>query len=327
MTYNNGKTLQRGFVTGKYTLTALLAGSSLIWLASMLFCREATSAAMLFSFGMPVWLSDLASFAVYVLAAVIINSFVVLEGRVSWLGGLYMWLSALSFSLVSNIQSAVSALMLVLLYAVVLSCYQRENVQKWVFTSSALLASFSLLEPRFLYLLPVCLIYWATTSVLGLRNILAALFGLITPFWLYCGVVLLQPDYNNLLPMVPDRLYSLFNGCSFALSLPVVPHLAVELLILLITTSVFVQSTTPAKPIMRKMFAFFVFAGYYLLFLSLFRADDFSLLFAWRLPGIAIMVAFLFSVKFNKSFNLLFVFINVLWLLLAGINITYGFLS
>ena len=129
-----------------------------------------------------------------------------------------MWLSALSFSLVSNIQSAVSVLMLVLLYAVVLSCYQRENVQKWVFTSSALLASFSLLEPRFLYLLPVCLIYWATTSVLGLRNILAALFGLITPFWLYCGVVLLQPDYNNLLPMVPDRLYSLFNGCSFALS-------------------------------------------------------------------------------------------------------------
>lgn len=325
MTYNSGNTLQKRFVNGKYTLTTLLAGSLIMWLAGMLFLGNRD--AVLFS--QPVvsytWLPYLISFIVYIVVAFIVNSFVIIEGRISWLGGLVMWLAALSFSIHDNAPLCLSSLMQVLLFAVTLSCYQRNDVQKWIFAAFAFISFLSLFNHCYLYLLPLLFVYIAMTATFCIRNIAAAIIGAVTPQWILLGAISLLPNYSYLMEDYIRGFNELFPFDMTMPSFPILMQAVLELFVLITSLSVFVRSTSPAKPLMRKMFIFFVVTGFYLLLLSFFVSEYSEMLYVWRLPGLAIMMAYLFSVRLTKTFNVIFIILNVLWVILSAVNVWYGF--
>ena len=162
MLYNNSNTFQKRFVTGRFTLTMLLVGATLLWLIGVL-GRVAIGEAphSFLSFSLPLWMCGALSFGVYMVTALILNSFVIIEGRTPWLGGLCMWLTACSLVLQCNIAVALSVLVAVLLLALLVGCYPRENVQKWVYSAFLFLSLSVLFLPQYIYLLPLFFIYIA----------------------------------------------------------------------------------------------------------------------------------------------------------------------
>lgn len=320
MLYNNSNTFQKRFVTGRFTLTMLLVGATLLWLIGVL-GRVAIGEAphSFLSFSLPLWMCGALSFGVYMVAAFILNSFVIIEGRTPWLGGLFMWLTACSLVLQCNIAVALSVLVAVLLLALLVGCYPRKNVQKWVYSAFLFLSLAVLFLPQYIYLLPLFFIYIAMTGVLGVRTVLAALLGVATPLWfLYCS----SPVFPEVSLFCKDVMGGIDSVLKLTFEVPALPFMlsmAVEAVVLLSAAVVFAGSTSPAKPLMRRMLLFVICANICLWILSWFVNGSIEVLLAWRLPGFAISVAYIFSLRFNKLYNIAFWVFNIMCIAIAAV--------
>lgn len=320
MLYNNSNTFQKRFVTGRFTLTILLVGAALLWLIGVLEHMATDDAPHSFlTLSLPLWLSGVLSFGVYVAAAFILNSFVVIEGRTPWLGGLFMWLAASFITMCCDVAMALSLLVFVLLLALLLACYPRENIQRWVYSAFSFLSLSALFMPQYIYMLPLFFIYIALSGVLSLRNILAALLGVATPLWFLYASQFMLPEASMLSDYFINAAYSLLH-ISFAVpSLPLLLPMAVEAVVLLSAAVVFAGSSSPAKPVMRRMLLFIICASVYLWLLAWLTNDNCALLSAWRLPGLTIIIAYVFSLRFNKMFNIAFWIFNIMWIAVATV--------
>lgn len=321
MIYNNSNSFQKRFVTGRFTLTMLLVGATLLWIIGVLgqvTLGDAPTRSLL-TLTLPVWLEGLLSFGLYVATAFILNSFVIIEGRTPWLGGLFMWLTACLISLQCNVVMALSVLVFVLLIALLMACYPRGNIQRWVYSVFLLLSLSSLFMPQYVYMFPLAIIYIAMSGLLGVRNILAALLGVLTPLWFLYGFMTLFPDLALPGGSLLDALYSVLQF-SFAMPpLPMLLLMAVEAVVLLSAAVVFVGSSSPAKPLMRRMLLFIICANVYLWLLAWFAIDSVELLTSWRLAGLAIIVAYIFSLRFNRLYNISFWIFNIMWIAAAAV--------
>ena len=319
MLYNNSNTFQKRFVTGRFTLIILLVGATLLWFIGVS-GRFAIGEAPppFFSFSLPVWICGALSFGVYMITAFILNSFVIIEGRTPWLGGLFIWLAACSIVLHCNLTVALSEFIAVLLLALLVGCYPRENVQKWVYMAFLFLTLAALLIPQYVYLLPLFFVYIAMTGALSIRTILAALLGVATPLWfLYCLSVVF--------PEATLLGNSFISGINSALQLtfavpeqPFLVSMAVEIIVFLSAAVVFAGSTSPAKPLMRRMLLFVICASICLWILSWFANDSVEFLLAWRLLGFAVSAAYIFSLRYNKLFNIAFWIFNIMCIAVAA---------
>ena len=321
MTYNSGSTLQKRFVTGRFTLAVLLSGALLLWVIYALSGASNSADDVDVLLLLPRWLRCTLSFAVYMAVAYIANSFVVIESRTPWLGGVLMWLTGLCFFAQESLFLPLSLLAFTVVLSVLLSCFRRPNVQLWVYSAFALLSFLTLFVPCAVYIFPLALVYMATTSVINVRNILSALLGLFTPVWVfYClsfavdGVSLF---YDASLQKVADAVQlSLLPFTPYNVSL-----LVAEAVVMFPCAVVFARSSSPAKPLMRKMLTFFIMTGIFLWVLSFVRGNDFSLLFTWRLPSLSIMMAYLFTLKVNRFTNIYFIVVNILYIAVAALGI------
>ena len=321
MTYNSGSTLQKRFVTGRFTLAVLLSGALLLWVVCALSGVSNGADDVNVLLLLPRWLRCALSFAVYMAVAYIANSFVLIEGRAPWLGGVLMWLTGLCFFVQESLFLPLSLLALTVVLSVLLSCFRRPDVQLWVYSAFAMLSSLVFFVPAAVYIFPLALVYMATTSVLGIRNILSALLGLFTPVWiLYClsfvsgGV---GAFYGASLQNIADAVQlSLLQPTPYRVML-----LVAEAVVMLPCAVVFARSGSPAKPLMRKMLTFFIMAGIFLWALSFVRGNDFSLLFTWRLPSLSIMMTYLFTLKMNRFTNIYFILVNILYIAVAAVGI------
>lgn len=320
MLYNNSNTFQKRFVTGRFTLTILLVGATLLWLIGVLGRIALGDAPHSFlSFSLPLWICGVLVFGIYMVTAFILNSFVIIEGRTPWLGGLFMWLAACSLVLQCNAAVALSVFAAVLQLALLVGCYPRANVQKWVYSAFLSLSLAVLFMSQYIYLLPLFFIYIAMTGVIGFRTVMAALLGIATPMWfLYCIEVVfpgMELFCDNLIGGIDTALQFAF----VVPSLPFLVSMAVELVVLLWAAVVFVSSTSPAKPLMRRMLLFVICANIFLWILSWFANDNIELLSAWRLPGFAISVAYIFSLRFNKFYNIAFWIFNIMCIAVTAV--------
>lgn len=323
MIYNNGNSLQRQFVTGRYTLTLLLGGAALLWLAGVMgeIAFGSVGPRSFWSGFLPLWIEEALAFGVYVAAALLLNSFVIIEGRTPWLGGLFVWLAACCLTLHGNLTLALSVLVLLLLVAVLTACHPRENVQRWVYATFALFATAALWVPQFVCLLPLCLLFMSMTGVMNVRNVFAALLGLLTPLWMLFAVIVIVPELSFLGQAPADRLDGLLLF-SFAVPRPdILLPMAIEAVVTLWAAALFSRSPSPAKPLMRRVLSLFIYMNIYLWLLSWLLSDCALVFFVWRLPGVALFVAYIFSLRFTRLYNICFWILALMSIVVVLFNV------
>lgn len=270
---------------------------------------------------LPRWLLGIISFVVYIAAAFITNSFVVIEGRAPWIGGVLMWLTAVSYFVQEDVSLPLSLLALTVILSVLLSCFRRPNVQLWVYSAFALLSLLTLFVPCGVYMLPLALVYMAMTSVLSARNILSVILGVSTPVWIFYCLSFVADSANMFLGASMQNVADAVGFSALSLTPYRLLILATEAVIMFPCAVTLARSASPAKPLMRKMLTFFIMTAIYLWALSFVRGDDFSLLYVWRLPSFSIMMAYLFTLKINRFTNIYFIVVNILYLAIAAFGI------
>jgi len=189
---------QRTLTSSRFTLTTVSVFAVVIWLAHMLATcgtadhlpyasldqlRACLQSGTLLS--MPAAL--LACGICVYLAAELNNAFSLL--RVT-----SRTISSTLFLLVTGMASlhTIDAAHVVLACSVIgffplLSCYQRIDRRLMVFLAALSMGLTSCVQPAFAWMLPFLWIYLILLQAFSFRAILASLFGLITPWWLYAA--------------------------------------------------------------------------------------------------------------------------------------------
>ena len=80
--------------------------------------------------------------------------------------------------------------------------FQDSHAQRSIFLIFALVATGTMFHYGFLMLIPAYLLGFANMRALGLKGVLAMLFGLVTPFWIALGLGLVNPT-DAALPQWP----------------------------------------------------------------------------------------------------------------------------
>ena len=321
MTYS--RSLQGRFVTGKYTPVTLLLLSLMVWGIGVFVLPDTPVAiwAGIELGAIGTLLSGVISLACTVMSAFLLSSLYISERRIHWLTTFYLWIAALSLFTHANVLWAVSGLIFMVFLTMLFVCQSVVWVESSLFAVFALLGFASLLLPQFLMLLPLGIVYMLMANIMSTKRFMAALLGLLTPFWLVYGTVYVCP--------AADVLLSAFNAGLDGLACLTIADLhpmrllltVVELSILLPAAAVFVGSSVPGKPMLRRRLSFVMVACAWLMLLSWLSGDDFGLYYVWRMPGIAILASYVLTVKMNKFTNVYFVFINLLWLAVAALSI------
>ena len=324
MTYSK-KSPQRLFVTGRYTLTLLLVGAALLWIAGWLLNIGGPLAHDIsLPYSLPLWAEHIISFCIYIAVAFILNSFIIIEGRTPWMGGIMMWLTGLLFSVQEDMSLSLSLFMLIMLVSILLSCYNCDVVEHRLFVTFMAAAVCTILFPQFAYILPFIVLYPMATSLISFKGLVASLLGFITPSWLYLGTATLLSQFAvawGKLCVAWDGLWAVHIMEPSTMNIAVS---ALEVATMILSVFLFIRGVNPTKPLMRRTLLFFVLLNIYLWVLSIFKTQDACMLMAWRLPGLAAMSAYIFSFKFTKLFNIYFVILNIGWMAIAILGLWNG---
>ena len=321
MTYKSS--LQGHFVSGRYTPITLLLLSLTVWGIGV-FALPGTPITICEGVEPGVaspFLSNAVSLVCTVLCAFLLSPLHFSERRVHWLTALFLWIASLSLFTHTNVLWSVSAPISVLLLRMLFVCRPEVRVEGLLFAAFATLGFASLLMPQFLLLLPLGITYMSMMNVMGVKRIMAAILGLVTPLWLVYGTVYVYQPADVLLIPLNAGIHSLMS-VSFAEPLPIRLLLTfADLAVLLPAVVLFAGSPVPGKPILRRRLEFLMLACVWLMLLSWLYGNDFGLFYVWRLPAIAILASYILTLKVNKATNVYFVFINLLWLAVAAFSI------
>lgn len=324
MTYN--QLFQRTFVTGRYTAISLLVASLLLWLLGLFSgANDGGSLRESIIYGFSVsqnWLGSLLALPIYLLIAYILNSLVILESRTSWLAFLFLYLLSMNFFLHGNFSLAISLLLFILSITILSSCIDYDGVQRRIYAIFLFFALSAIFFPQLIYLLPIFFLYLYISKIFKFRNLLAALLGIATPLWLLFGTAYIYPQLKAFTTPLLSRVTGLF-VMKTALSLTVAQLLfmSIEVLLLIHSVWLLIATSNPAKPIMRRMLSLFIITNAYLWILSFFSVNNFNMFFVWRLPGVALMLAYVATVKITKLSNIYFVILNILLLIVAFLGL------
>ena len=315
--------MQGRFVSGKHTPVILLLLSLVAWVVGV-FAVPAVqvqewAAIDLCSTGS--LMANVMSLTCYVLSAFMLSSLYLSERRIHWLTALYIWIVSLSLFAHSNMVWAVSALLFMVLLTMLFMCQPSSRIEGSLFVAFALLGVASLLLPQFLLLIPLGVVYMLSVNIMSLKSFLAALLGFAAPFWLVYGTVYVYPAAEIILHPFNEGIGGLLT-LSVAEPRPIRLLLTLmELGIILPAAVLFVGSSVPGKPLLRRRLSFVMLASVWMLILSWLYEEYFGLFYMWRIPLTAIIASYLFTLKVTKVTNIYFVFINILWLAVAALSI------
>ncbi len=299
----------------------MLFVSLFLWVAGFLF-SVGSSSAMLNSLGLNFvgeTFARILSLLSYVCAALVLNHLYLFERRVSYLPHIFLWLVSIHVFLQPDYAVSLSLLFLLLSVAQLLSCIQERGQERAVYAAFAILSFSSLFLLQFIYLLPLFFVYLWIAKIFCARNFFAALLGAVTPYWFLFGAIFVFPSLAGLLIPVRFGLLRMFAYTDIVFSPQVCVTLLVELLVMIVALVVFFVSSLPAKPLLRRRMIFLFLVNACLLLLSFVVPQEYSLLLAWRMPGIAIMATYVFSMRVTRLSNIYFIVLNILWLIIAAL--------
>ena len=319
MTYNNS--LQSRFVSGRLTPIWLFTASLAMWLIGV-----GTDAC----FGEDLTFNDyflplLFSLFCSIAATVILDVSHLFERRVRWLSATFMWLIAISFFTLNTGLETLAVLLLAIIVYKLFACRQGDGAYYDLYSVFTVIGCASFLFPQFLLLLPVFTIYGLKATMAGIRGFFAMILGCSIPYLLIWGARYLFPD------MIPDFLSMNqleFLG-SLSFSLPTILQAFMIMLLLAILVPfivIFMNSTIPGKPYLRRRFVFLIYLNISLLVMSLLYGNDFSLFHLMSLPSIAVMMGYIFTIRISKPMNWFFILINILWIALFPFSVCLKYL-
>lgn len=305
------ETLQKRFVSGRYTPIVLTVAALLLWLVG---CIPGLG-------GQSDWGEHALSLLFYAASAFILNSFMIIEGRTTWLAGLFLWLCAIGLTFDGDSLVAASLFVYMLSLVMLFRCSQGEGVQLRVYAAFALLGVSSLLIVQSLYLLPLFLLYIVMASLFSVRTLFAAILGFLTPCWLLWGTLYVLPWLCPQGLSVMPSVHGLLHMPHWSLSLHSTAFPAMELFVMIPAAVLFLKTPGRGKLFMRRMFLFMLLANIYLWLLAWFAEHNSGMLLAWRIPGLAVMAAYMFTSGMNRVTGIYFVLLNILWILIFLIEL------
>ncbi|MBO7301293.1 MAG: hypothetical protein J6U58_01125 [Bacteroidaceae bacterium] len=302
-------TLQARFVSGRLTSIWLFIASLLVWGLGVLLDAFMGTELTFKGYFVPLSVSLLC----YIVAAVILDTSYLFERRVRWLSAMFMWLVAVSFYIHGTAMEAVAVLLLAVIVYKLFACKQGEDGCYGLFSVFSIVGCTSLVFPQVLLLLPVFALYGLSVIMSGIRGVLAALIGFFMPHLVVSG-------FNYLFPgVMPDILLGneLEYLASFSIGMPTLLQMVLfvlQLVMLILFTAIFMNSTIPGKRYLRRRLVFLIYLNISLLLMSLFYNADFSLFYMMSLPSVAVMMGYVFTLKVTKPMNWLFIILNFLWI-------------
>ena len=321
MIYN--RTLQGRFVSGRHTSLVLLLFSAAVWCIGLFLNSRPESICWPgYSFSLPgEFLSAAIPLLCYVAVGFVLVSFHLHESRIHWLAPLYLFVVAVSMSIHYDVVAAISTLLFMLLMRELLACQPGEGAAGSLFTAFALLGLLSFLMPQFISLLPLLLVYISIVNMSGIKNVMAAVLGLLLPFWLLFGTMYVWPGITGAIPSWSSYLAAMDFPAIAEMTPLRILALVMELGIMLPVIALFARSSVPSKPHVRKKFLFVMIVNAWLLLLSCISAPNFGLFYAWRVPGIAVMASYLFSLKVTRFSNVYFILVFLFWIVMAVFSV------
>ena len=325
MTYN--KSLQGRFVGSVTPVVVMFAASLVLWITGAVLGTGSATPTLLSLAGVNFvgdFFARFLSLLAFLSVALVLNHLYLFERRVHWLSPLFMWLSAVCMFVHIDYLSSISALFLVLSIAQLLSCVQDTGQERSIYGAFALLSFSSLFLLQFLYLLPLFVAYLFIARISRVKNLLAALLGAVTPWWLLLGSVYVFPSLDMFL--MPARICCENITMDATITYTALPLVIVgmELLAMVVAVACFVVSSLPAKPLLRHRLLFVMLLNTYLLLLSFALPQDYMMFMVWRLPCLAILISYTFSMRITKLSNFYFVVLNIVWLFIAGLCLWIG---
>ena len=325
MTYKNS--LQGRFVGSVTLVIVMFVASLLLWGAGALLGICSATPTLLSAAGFDYvgdFVARFLSLLALLSAALVLNHIHLFERRVHWLSPLFIWVASVLMFIHVDYISSLSVLLLVLSLAQLFTCVQETGQERAIFGAFAVLSFSSLFLLQFICLLPLFVLYLFMARVSRARNLLAALLGAVTPWWLLLGLYYVFPSLEILL--LPARVcYEiLITAASLSFSLPLLVVTGMELLVMVVAVGCFAVSSSPAKPLLRRRLLFIMLLNIYLMVLSFLLPQDYLLLLMWRLPGVAVMLSYTLSMRVTRISNLYFIFLNIVWLSIAIICLWIG---
>ena len=319
MTYKNS--LQARFVSGRLTPIWLFTASLAMWLVGVGVDACIGEELTFKGYFLPLLFSLFCSIA----ATVILDVSHLFERRVRWLSAMFMWLTAISFSIHDTEYEALAVLLLAIIVYKLFKCKQGEDTYYGLYSVFAIVGCAYEIFPQFLLLLPVFAIYASVAMMTGFRGILAILLGFFTPYLIISGTDYIFPEIMPAF-MLGNRFEQLL---TFSIAIPNLVQtisMALHAAILIPFAVIFFNSPIPGKPYLRRRLTFLIYLNILLLILPLFYNNDFSLFYMMSLPSVAVMMGYIFTLKTSKPMNWFFIIINILWIALFPFSVCSKYL-
>lgn len=157
----------------------------------------------------------------FVLALLAALAMVLLNKHFTFLGGMTMLFVSLTLLAVPSLSVAVGgmadgmlmALVYLVLTHMLFSLFEQRDFTTRIFTLFVIIAGFSLIESAFVWMLPLFFFGVVQVRSMSIRGILAAVFGILTPYWIVLGSGLVPTD-----ALVWPHVDSAFSGAGAALA-------------------------------------------------------------------------------------------------------------
>ena len=257
------------------------------------------------------------SVLIYAVAAFVMSLQNFFENRVRWMAMVFIWLVAISVFPLDNCWVALSVLLYVVSFSVLLLSQNTAASVQVIYTAFALVGFASLLTPLFLYLIPPFLLFSFYTQVVSPRGLTAAILGIATPYWLLFGGEYVFPGLQCITEPFLSALDNVFSFALPHLNLADILLLAISLTVLLSAVAIFFGRTSLAKPLLRRRISYLMWQNLYLILLACFVKQAWPVLYSWSLPAQAVLLAFVFSGKPTKVSNICFVLTCIYMLAVA----------
>ena len=318
MTYS--KSWQGRFVSGRATAPVLLGVSLLMWLVGI-FLDAPVNDLSLFGFNIGNVVSRCITFACFALAGVMMSSLYIFDRRIRWFFSLFFYLAGVSLFMHGCVGYSLSLIPFLLIVLRVFACKQEEDCRYALFSAFAVFGLATMLFPQFIMLLPLFVFYISMTSLAGRRDIFSILLGLLTPYWFLFGIDYIFPHLIEQSGLFTAPFKYLISPTLSLPSLFDVFLLVVDLSVLIPFVFIFSGSSYPGKPLLRKRLKFFAWQNLYFVALAFLYANDYNLYYIWALPSLAVMLAYIFSLKVTRFSRFYFVLINLLLLAIAPLGL------
>ena len=263
------------------------------------------------------------AFLFYALSAFLMNSYVILERRISWQPAVVMWITAMVFGIQSDAISAFTLLLLTVVIGLLFKCDSSADVGKSLYRLFAIVVTFAVFFPPFFFMLPLLFVYSALTHVLTFKSFMASLLGMLTPAWIACAFVYLFPQLSFLFEPAKEWFFSLSSIARVVLSPSMILVLCAELFVTILAISHFFTTVTIGRTLLRRRMVFCIIFHVFLWFAGWLKPELFMLFFVWRLSVNSLLTAYVFPVLPSKISNICLVSIALLWLSAAIIELLY----